>query len=98
MGRKTSAEAKRRILTLSTRNFSSSMIRKEHLKSGIDVLKRTICNVLERHHQEIGKKSAMRTQSKKPNSANGVSLTVINKIKQFTEINGKAKKDFPVYS
>ena len=90
MYRKTSPEVKGRILALSAQKFSAFMIRKELLKSNIDVLKRTINYVLERSSKPSGKKCVRDGVSKKRKPSEIRISNAIRRIRDYS------KKDNPM--
>ncbi len=85
MYRRVTSEVRGRILTLSAQKLSSFMIRKELLKSNVDVLKRNIRWTVEKASQSTAKTCPRGPRWKKRKPAKIKMSTVIKKVDQYTE-------------
>ena len=85
MYRRVTSEVRGRILALSAQQLSNFLIRKELLKSNIDVLERNVRRIVEKASQSTAKKCARGPGRKKQKSAEIKMSTVIKKVDQYTE-------------
>ena len=85
MYRRITSEVRGRISALSAHKLSSFMIRKELLKSNIDVLERNEHRIVEKASQSTAKKCARGPGRKKRKPVEIKMSTVIKKLDQYTE-------------